>query len=195
MTYTTEELIQILDQELRASWKGERIVLSSANRIDNPVISMALGTEKLSKVFAYQDFQSQIHEYQKVHQVSGVVWGTCSFANHILRRPEIHNQLIAIPGDKEILTKAKAEVMDFWWQTTQGMKFWQAGHDPKPLTADFVTRAAQETEWAEIDVAQTELYLGLCWGNPKECRYQWAHPESGCQQIVAASDTPSAIKV
>jgi hypothetical protein len=53
----------------------------------------------------------------------------------------------------------------------------------------------QEAEWAELDAAQTELYLGLCWGNPQEYQYQWAKPDSGCHRIIAAKDEPSAIKV
>jgi hypothetical protein len=73
MPYTTQELIQILDQELRANWKGERILLSSAERLDNPVISLAIDMKKVSKVFAYQDFRSQIHQYQQQYQVSAEV--------------------------------------------------------------------------------------------------------------------------
>jgi len=44
-------------------------------------------------------------------------------------------------------------------------------------------------------VARTELYLGLCWGNPLEHQYQWAQPFSGCHRIIAAVDEPSSIKV
>lgn len=195
MSYTTEELIQILDQELRATWRGERLLLSSGDRINNPVIAKALGTHKLSKVFVYQDFRAEIHQYQLQHGVSGVVWRMCTLGDRVLRLPEIHNQLIAIPGDKEILIQAKASVLEFWWQATAGKKFWFAGHDPQPTTEERVAHLAQQAEWAELDIAQTELYLGLCWGDPKECQYQWARPASGCDRIIAADAEPSAIKV
>jgi hypothetical protein len=85
MSYTTEQLLEFLDQELRATWKGERVLLSSAERLDNPVISKAIGTDKLSKVFAIQDFRAQIHDYQRQHGVSGLIWHTCNFRGRSLR--------------------------------------------------------------------------------------------------------------
>jgi hypothetical protein len=195
MTYTTQELIEILDQELRANWRGERVLLSSDERINNPVIAKALGTHKLSKVFAYQDFRAKIHEYQREHQVSGIVWRICHYCDRVLRLPEIHNQLIAIPGDKDVLMQAKASILEFWWDVTQEMKFWRAGGEPQPVSAETVRTRVLQTEWVELDIARTELYLGLCWGNPKEYLYQWAQPESGCERIIAAMTEPSAIKV
>ncbi|MGP1385939.1 MAG: hypothetical protein ACTS2F_20435 [Thainema sp.] len=195
MTYTTQRLIEILDQELRANWRGERVLLSSDERINNPVIAKAIGTNKLSKVFAYQDFRAQVHEYQREHSVSGIVWRDCRYGNHTLRIPEIHNQLIAIPGDKEILMQSKAAALEFWWAVTQGMKFWLADMEPKPIAVEQVHYLIANTEWAELDIARTDLYLGLCWGSPKDYRYQWAKPDSGCDRIIAAMTEPSAIKV
>jgi len=42
MTYTTQDLIDILDRELKANWKGKRVVLSSAERINDPVVTKLL---------------------------------------------------------------------------------------------------------------------------------------------------------
>ena len=64
MTYTTDELIQILDCELKENWKGKRIVLSSTERLNDPVMAKALNMDQVNKVFAYRDFRSQIHDYQ-----------------------------------------------------------------------------------------------------------------------------------
>ena len=195
MTYTTQELIQILDQELQATWQGRRIVLSSAERINNPVIAKALDLQKISKVFAYQDFRRQIHEYQHQHRVSGLVWRESIFNEQRLCFPELHNQLVAVPGDKETLIAAKASVWEFWQEVTEGMSFWLAGDRHRQITADYTEYLARQAEWAEIDAARTELYLGLCWGNPQECQYRWAKPKSGCNRIIAATDQPSSIKV
>ena len=195
MTYTTQELIQILDQELQATWQGRRIVLSSAERINNPVIAKALDLQKISKVFAYQDFRRQIHEYQHQHQVSGLVWRESTFKEQRLRFPELHNQLVAVSGDKETLIAAKESVWEFWQEVTEGMSFWLAGDRHRQITADYTEYLARQAEWAEIDAARTELYLGLCWGNPQECQYRWAKPKSGCNRIIAATDQPSSIKV
>lgn len=195
MTYTTQELIQILDRELRANWKGERVVLSSAERLNNPVVAKALDLQKISKVFAYQDFRQQIHLYQRQHCVSGIIWRTTTFDNKILRFPELHNQLVAVPGDKEILIAAKESVVAFWWEAVESMSFWLAGDHHKKITSDYVLYLVRQAEWADLDAARTELYLGLCWGNPQECQYRWAKPKSGCNRIIAASDRPSSIKV
>lgn len=198
MTYTTQDLLAILDQELRAAWRGERVVLSSAERLNNSVVAKALGAEKLSKVFAVQDFRSQIHQYQRQHQVSGLVWHTCRFGGRSLQFPELHPQLIAIPADKAALVAAKVEVINFWWQSIANLRLWQAGRPPVPpcpITASAVEAFISQAEWAEIDGTRTELYLSLCWGEPKECHYDWARPTSGCERIIAAIAEPSAIKV
>ncbi|NER84246.1 MAG: hypothetical protein F6K42_32870 [Leptolyngbya sp. SIO1D8] len=194
MSYTTEELLDILDQELRAAWRGERVVLSSTQRL-NPVVAKALGTEKLSKVFAVQDFRDQIHQYQREHKVSGLVWHTCRFRGRSLQFPELHPQLIAIPEDKAALIAAKTAVIGFWQSSLEGLRLWQSGSPPHPIERSKVDQWIEETEWAEVDATRMELYLSLCWGDPKECHYDWAIPESGCKRIIASVAEPSAIKV
>ncbi len=195
MIYTTQQLIKILDQELKATWRGERVVLSSHERINNPVIAKALNTDKMNQVFAYQDFRRQIHKYQIQHRVSGLIWRTCTYQGQSISYPELHNQLIAVPGDKEKLIKYKESVLNFWWKMTQDMKFWLSAHRRRPISYDSIQEFIDDVEWAEIDAARTELYLGLCWGNPQEYQYQWAKPDSGCHRIIAAVDQPSSIKV
>lgn len=195
MSYTTEQLLEILDQELRAAWKGERLLLSSSERLDNPVVAKALGTEKLSKVFAIQDFRAQIHQYQQEHGVSGLVWHTCHFQGRSIRFPELHPQLAAIPSDKENLVAAKESVLGFWRDSISTLQLWLAGPPPIPTPLDHVEHLIAATEWAEVAATRAELYLSLCWGHPKECHYDWAKPTSGCERIIAAASEPSAIKV
>ncbi len=194
MAYTTEELLSFLDQELRAAWRGERVVLSSTERL-NPVVAKAIGTEKLSKVFAVQDFRDQIHQYQREHNVSGLVWHTCHFGGRSHQFPELHPHLIPIPADKATLVAAKVGVIEFWRSAIAGLQLWQSGPPPRPVALATVERWIAETEWAEVDATRTELYLHLCWGNPKVCHYDWAKPESGCKRIIAAIAEPSGIKV
>ncbi|HEY9763544.1 MAG TPA: hypothetical protein V6D07_13520 [Trichocoleus sp.] len=195
MSYTTEQLLEILDRELRATWKGERLVLSSSQRLENPVVAKALGTEKLSKVYAIQDFRAQIHQYQQEHSVSGLIWHTCHFQGRSIRLPELHPQLAAIPQDKETLMAAKASVIDFWHESIADMRLWLAGRPPTPTTLDHVENLVAQAEWAEVTATRTELYLGLCWGNPEECHCDWARPDSGCERIIATASEPSEIKV
>lgn len=195
MAYTTAQLLEILDQELKAAWRGERVLLSTDRRLDNPVISKALGSDKVSKVFAFQDFRAQIHQYQNEHSVSGIVWHECRFKSRTIRFPEIHQQLTAIPEDKLALIGAKTEVIEFWRASIDGLRLWRAGNPPEPVSLARVNTLIKQAEWAEVDATRSELYLILCWGNPKECYYTWAYPESGCERIIAAVAEPSGIKV
>jgi hypothetical protein len=222
MTYTTEELIEILDRELQANWQGKRVVLSSAERINDPVVAKLLDMDRVSKVFAYQDFRTQIHQYQQQHQVSGIIWRNCTFQDQTIRYPEVCDRLIAIDTDKAILIESKALIIDFWHRVTVGMNFWLAnapgskhksrspilpGKVPysknkqantslhEKISREYVERAISQAEWAEIDATRTEIYLGLCWGDPSEYRYQWAKPKSGCDRIIAAEKEPSSIKI
>jgi hypothetical protein len=201
MTYTTKELIKILDRELKENWKGKRVVLSSAQRINDPVVAKALNMDQVNKVFAYRDFRSQIHQYQQKNHISGIVWRKCTFGQQTITYPEVHNQLIPIPGDKAILVAARSEILNFWEQATKNMKFWlvnsNAGNSShhQLITLEYLNKLMQQTEWAEIDAARTEIYLGLCWGDPQDHQYQWAKPKSGCDRIIATVSEPSAIKI
>jgi hypothetical protein len=202
MTYTTEELLKILDCELKENWKGKRVVLSSAQRINDPVVAKALNMDQVNKVFAYRDFRSQIHEYQQQYKVSGIIWRTCTFNQQSITYPEIHNQLIPISGDKEILLAARTKILDFWEQVTKNLNLWLVNSNMSPngshhqqITLSYLQKLIKQTEWAEIDAARTEIYLGLCWGDPHEYRYQWAKPKSGCDRIIATISKPSAIKI
>ena len=185
MSYTTEELIEILDQELRANWQGKRVLFSSSERLNNPVLAKAIGTEKLSKIFAYRDFRAQIHEYQRQHQVSGLVWRTYHFNGCQVECPELHNQLIAIPEDKETLIRIKPQILEFWQKATKNLFLWQERKPPREIDRETVHQWVTEAEWLEVETTQTELILNLCWGDPKECHYQWANPDSGRDRVIA----------
>jgi len=46
----------------------------------------------------------------------------------------------------------------------------------------------------EVETTREELILNLCWGNPKECHYQWALPHSGRDRVIAtAQNQPSQL--
>ena len=195
MSYTTQDLILILEQELRATWKGERIIFSTGERIGNPVVSKAIDLQKVGKVFVYRDFRRQIHQYQQQYQVSGIVWHSTNFRGKSVRFPELHNQLIAVEGDKQILISAKHSVLEFWRDVTAQMQFYLAGDRLNPLPAKSLEQLYREAEWAEVDAGRGEVYLGLCWGDPNEYIYRWAKPESGCHRIIAAVNQPSSINI
>jgi len=196
MTYSTQDLIRILDQELKAAWRGDRLLLSPEDRLGVPIVTMALDADQVGKVFACKDFTQQIHKYQIEQQVSGIVWREIAVGNHHLRLPEIHQQLIAIESDKAILQIAKDSVLQFWWQVTDGLRFWKLdNYELQVLTLEEVHLAGQLAEWAELDIGRDEFYLALCWGNPKECHYRWSYPDSGCDRLIAASSEPKQLNI
>ncbi|AIE74480.1 MULTISPECIES: hypothetical protein [unclassified Synechocystis] len=194
MTYTTQQLLEILDQELRATCQGKRVLLSPGDRLDNPIMAKAINLDQVGKVFAYQDFREQIHAYQRQYNVSGLVWRQCHFRGESIWFPELHNQLIAVEGDKEKLMAVKQEIFAFWQRHTQQLGYWLMAHRHRPLGRESLVELWKQGEWAELDSTQQELFLGICWGNPVEYQYQWAKPNSGCHRIVATLDKPSGIK-
>ncbi len=196
MVYNTQDLIRILDQELQATWRGDRLLLSSEKRVGVPIVTKALNPDKLGKVFAYKDFCQQVHQYQQNHQVSGIIWRDICYQQYHVRLPEVHQQLIALESDKLILQQAKAPARKFWQQITQGLQLWRLeNHVLQSLTPAQADAAWERAEWAEIDLGRNEFYGGLCWGDPKECRYRWSYPESGCDRLIASSGKPQQTNI
>lgn len=195
MAYTTAQLLDIIDAEMKAAVRGDRVLLSTDSRIDDPVIAKAIGPQKLSQIYAFRDFRDQIHQYQITEGVSGIVWRECSFQGQTVRFPEIHPQLTATAEDKLRLGAAKGVVISFWRKVVAGLTLWRAGNPPELIESDRVETLIDRAEWADVEATRSELYLLLCWGNPKESYYTWAYPESGCDRIIAAAGKPSGIKV
>lgn len=195
MAYTTAQLLEILDAEMKAAVRGDRLLLTSDRRLDNPVITKAIGPKKLSQIYAFQDFREQIHQYQIAEGVSGIVWRECHFQGRSVRFPEIHPQLTAIAEDKLKLGAAKGAVIVFWRDSIADLRLWRATNPPEPVAMEQVNALIERAEWADVEATRSELYLLLCWGNPKESYYAWAYPESGCDRIIATRTQPSGIKV
>ena len=195
MAYTTAQLLEILEAEMKAAVRGDRLLLTSDRRLHNPVLTKAIGPQKLSQIYAFQDFREQIHQYQIAEGVSGIVWRDCHFRDCSVRFPEIHPQLTAIAADKLTLAAAKGAVIAFWRDAIADLRLWRATNPPEPVTIEQVNILIERAEWADVEATRSELYLLLCWGNPKESYYAWAYPQSGCDRIIATSTQPSGIKV
>lgn len=195
MAYTTAQLLEIIDAEMKAAVRGDRILLNDDRRLDNPVITKAIGPQKLSQIYAFQDFRDQIHQYQITEGVSGIMWRDCTFNGRTVRFPEIHPQLTATAEDKLRLGAAKGAVIAFWHESVTELKLWRASNPPELIETERVETLIENAEWADVEATRDELYLLLCWGNPKESYYAWAYPESGCDRIIATSNKPSGIKM
>ncbi|MCV3213463.1 hypothetical protein OGM63_07965 [Plectonema radiosum NIES-515] len=191
--YTTEELIQILRSERQACLKGERLKLE-VTVSGNPLIDQFIKSDGLQKFTAYEDFKAAIHDYQKKYQVSGIIWRKVTIKSQTLRYPEVDTQLIALPGDVEILKKSKNSLLNFWDEVTDGMDLYLSFNNSKQYQNIFkadVERIAQRTEWASLCVFENsnflEIILQLGWGKPEEASYKRGRPHSGSEYIHAVN--------
>ncbi len=188
---TTQELSQILAQEREACLRGDRLNLTTVTYF-NPVVDPFLNVEGIQKFRAFCDFREAVHQYQRDHKISGLLWRTFTVKGQSLDYPELDENLVALPADLLTLAAHKGRVIDFWWQVTQGMDWYlqMDKHTPhQPILAPEVQSRAERAAWAslhKLDYAQAlEITLQLGWGNPKEALYQKYWPLSGCYFIHA----------
>ncbi len=189
--YSTEDLIQILAQERQACMNGQRLTLA-VSPSGSPFLDKFLQTEGYQKFTAYSDFRASVHAYQREHNVSGIVWQTQTIHGRSLRFPKIHDQLIALPHDLEVLHAAKGQVYEFWLLVTPPMALYlslNGGKDYQEIAQVHCDRIYQRSEWASLSQQGTgnrlELILQLGWGLPEEAAYRRGFPESGSEHIHA----------
>jgi hypothetical protein len=190
--YSTEELIQILNQERQACLKGERLNLRATPAVGNPVVDCFLKPEGIQKFTAYQNFKATIHQYQQEHQVSGIVWREIIVRGKTLKFPFVNEQLIALPYDLEQLKAAKIKLLAFWDDVTAGMDLYlslNSGKDYRQICVEEVDAIIQRTEWACIwkweKSSFLEMLLQLGWGQPSESGDRRGWPQSGSENIHA----------
>ena len=191
--YNTDDLIQILASERQACLKGERLKLE-VTVSGNPVIDQFIRTDGLQKFTAYQEFKAAIHDYQREYQVSGIIVQEVKVKGNTLRYPEVHPQLIAIPGDLEILKEAKQSILEFWERVSPKMDLYlsfNSGKQYQQIKQVDVDRIILRTEWATLNAFEKsdflEIILQLGWGKPDEACYQRGFPASGSEFIHAVN--------
>ncbi|AFY84550.1 hypothetical protein [Oscillatoria acuminata] len=192
--YSTQELIEILEQERRACLRGERLNLSATPAIGLPVVDQFLKPEGLQKFTAYQDFKAAVHDYQRSHQVSGLIYHEITLKGKTLSYPQLHDQLIALPEDLETLKAEKPALLSFWLEVTEGMDLYlrvNNGLNDRQISKADVEAIALKTEWATLFKWEKsdflEILLQLGWGKPEEASYRRSWPESGTEDIHAVN--------
>lgn len=190
--YSTAELIKILEEERQACLHGRRLNLTETPATGNPVIDRFLKSEGVQKFTAYQNFKAAVHEYQREHQVSGIVWREMAVKGNTLRYPAVDDELIALPVDLITLKAAKISMLEFWQQVTAGMDLYlsiNSGKDFRSIEPVDVEAIAQRTEWASLSKWEKldflEILLQLGWGKPEEACYKRGWPTSGSEYIHA----------
>jgi hypothetical protein len=190
--YTTTDLVRILAEEHRACVNGRRLNLSASVSGVNPLIDQFLNPEGIQKFSAYQDFRAAVHDYQRQHQVSGILWRQVTCAGQALIYPQVAEELIALPEDQQLLHQYRFQIYQFWLQqaTTRDVYLsvnW--GKDYLRIDLSEVESIFDRSEWANLEQqcysGFSELILQLGWGEPREARYHRGWPEPGSEFINA----------
>ncbi|NJP09495.1 MAG: hypothetical protein HC866_08400 [Leptolyngbyaceae cyanobacterium RU_5_1] len=191
--YTTEDLIKILADERRACINGQRLNLA-VSPSGSPFLDKFLQPDGIQKFTAYQDFRAAVHQYQREHSVSGIIWPILTMKGHRLRFPKLDDQLIALPRDLNLLKIAKRHLFDFWHEVTDQMDLYlslDASKSYRLVTPEDVERIMQRTEWASLTqlgkLDNLEIILQLGWGKPEEAIYRRGFPESGSEYVHAVN--------
>jgi hypothetical protein len=171
---------------------GQRLSLKASPTGFSPALDFFLKTDGIQKFTAYNDFKATIHAYQHEHQVSGIIWQTLTIQEQTLYFPKLHDQLIAIPTDLDLLHRHRDPIYTFWHEITQGMDLYLALHVGKmhePIALAEVDRIYRRTAWASLNAQGSgptlEVILQLGWGQPEEAVYRRGFPESGSELIHA----------
>ncbi|WP_404790664.1 hypothetical protein [Altericista sp. CCNU0014] len=190
--YTSQDLAQILAREREACLRGDRLSLTASTTRFNPIVEPFVNAEGVQKFTAFCDFRDAVHDYQRTHQVSGLLWRRFTVKGLSIEYPEVDEHLIALPQDLEILALHKPPVLDFWRRIAQGMETYchQGKHSPhSPVSSSEIELQSQRAEWAYLHKLEypgaLEITLQLGWGCPKEASYQKHWPLSGCCFIHA----------
>jgi hypothetical protein len=194
--YTTEELIQILAAERLACLKGKRLNLT-VKPSGNPLVDKFIKPDAMQKFSAYQDFRAVVHRYQRENRVSGIIWIEFTFKEKSLFFPQVHDQLISLAEDLEIIQAAKDSIFKFWEEVTADMDlFLSINYGKKyqiitPETVRFMAfgrisaSVSRPTQWASLSQSGSEAVLQLGWGEPELAAYNQGLPNSGSEYIHA----------
>lgn len=192
VVYSTEDLIKILADERRACINGQRLSLKASPSGFSPFIDQFLKTDGIQKFTAYNDFRAAVHQYQREHQVSGIIWQSLTVKGKTLRFPKVDDQLIGLPDDLITLRAAKDGIIAFWHEVTVNMDFYlslNGGKLHQPITGSDVDRVVQRSEWASLcklgKDPSLELILQLGWGKPDQASYRQGWPDSGSECVHA----------
>lgn len=194
--YTTTDLIQILDTEGEACLRGQRLSLKTAAPTGHAAIDYFLNSDGIQKYTAYQDFKAAIHDYQRQHHISGLVWRQMTVGGHRLDYPDVDPRLITLPADVLLLQLHRPRILEFWWQVihSQGTSmdlYWaiDRGTRYRAIEPQDVEALVQRSQWAHVQAWERgeflELVLQLAWGPPEQAAHWRNWPEAGSEYVHA----------
>jgi hypothetical protein len=178
---TTEELLALLESKEFSSPENQK----SAKEISYgayklavdyyEIVGAVLGSENINQVVNYRKFQEVIWEYQRQHQISGIIIKTVQLGDKTYRFPVPLKELLALENDLDILKAAVPRVIEAFTEYVSSRPLylcytaydkWDGEHHIQ-TTLDYIKHEAGYAHWAEITVEEdTNVSLSLGWGNP-----------------------------
>lgn len=171
MTYTTEQLLEALENELSLHLKGDRTFFSATTHHENVSAS----------IDSYWNIRDQIHAYQAQHSVSGLVIESVELPNGgLIKIPVQHDQLDLVDGDMDVLKAAKDRVVATFLDQITASPFYlcqtiesrDKGKWDMETTPEFIRYFSGDMDWAELswyDEGTFSLKIG--YGEPAEADY------------------------
>ena len=176
MTYTTSKLISILDTAIQRSIEIQcacsPLRLPGEDHADWETIFKFNAKNSQTALESYWQLREQIHAYQLEHQVSGLVSNECTYQGKTIEAFCVHDQLVAIPNDKQVLIEQTPQLIGWWGEVTQGMELWYSptcdNKDDYCVNYEEILQLAPLAEWASVSIYNgltIEINLRLCWGD------------------------------
>ena len=182
MVYTTEKLTEILVDEF------ERCSSIISDKPQNQRTTFDIEQDAIA-CKAYQEIMRQIWHYQLQHQISGLVWCEYEYVGYAVAFPKVHENLVALEGDIDVLRAYKQHVIQWWLNVVGGRRIWRDYSEGQRVLSDVrhVLRVAQHVDWAIPvieDFPVPRITVHLEWGVPEDVD-RIDRPASGCVTFSA----------
>jgi len=131
MTYTTQELSEILSKTQIDSITNKPLLMPESDRIlsekaqsdDAPEMGKILyqigGSEALIDCFNYWTIREQVREYQRQHNISGLISNSFKCRGQEITYLEWHDQLILQDWDVQSLTNGASAIVGFFLEVVK----------------------------------------------------------------------------
>ncbi len=146
----------------------------------------------------YWQAASETIKKQVMQQISGLFWMDIMFDGAFIRIPYIHEDLICLPTDMEILRAHKPKIFAWVRQFCPKFQIWMDDKSGnfREMTIEELESLQEECDWlsvsSENDSIETclRLFLDLCWVTPGDEYKVNAFPEDGTA-LVQITKFPS----
>jgi hypothetical protein len=194
--YSTQDLLQILADERSACVNGQRLDLAAQPSGINPLLDRFIEPTGIQKFTAYEKFRATIHQYQRDHHVSGLIWPEITIGNATVKSPQIDDELISVTNDLRVLRAARPRMLGFWYRATESLTLFlrvSGATGFQPIDRAEIKSIQDRSAWAVLSCQgqgeNRELILQLGWGKPEDAKYPrglpGSFPESGSEFIHA----------